>query len=533
MSVLRAVAGVGITVLLGSAAVAGAPGGTAQESPSRGAMTGTNLAGMDLEDVTVPELQRAMDAGRLSSHRLTRFYLRRIKQVDRDLHAVIRVNPRALDEARASDRRRSRGTGGPLEGIPVLLKDNISAGPRMPTTAGSLALRDSRPPAAFLVDRLREAGAVVLGKANLSEWANFRSTQSSSGWSAIGGQTNNPYQLDRNPCGSSSGSGAGVSAHLATVAIGTETDGSVVCPATANGVVGVKPTLGLVSRTGIVPISHEQDTAGPMARNVTDAAVLLGGMAGVDPADPATKEGADKVHDDYTQFLDRDGLRGARIGVWRAARGRSNETERIVDDVVKQLQDEGATVIDPVRPPNLGDIGGPEFTALLYEFKHDLNAYLAELPGDHPATLAELIEFNREHADAEMPYFKQERFEQAEATSGDLTDPEYVEARRTATRLAREAIDETLARHDLDAIVAPTGSPAWPTDLVNGDHFVFGSSSPAAVAGYPNITVPAGFAFGLPVGVSFMASAWQEPRLIELGYAFEQATQVRRPPRLE
>ncbi|MQA86508.1 MAG: amidase [Streptosporangiales bacterium] len=489
-------------------------------------------AGVDLEEATIPELERAMDAGRLSAYRLTRFYLRRIRRVDSRLHAVIAVNPGALDEARASDRRRSRGWRGPMEGIPVLLKDNISAGDAMPTTAGSLALRDARPKQAFLVRRLQAAGAVILGKANLSEWANFRSTQSSSGWSPLGGQTNNPYALDRNPSGSSSGCGAGVSAHLATVALGTETDGSVLCPASATGVVGIKPTVGLVSRTGIVPISHEQDTAGPMARNVTDAAVVLGAVAGIDREDPATQRSAGHVHDDYTRFLDRGALRGARIGVWRAGRGTSNETDDIVDRAVAQLRAHGATVIDPVRPESVDDIDEPELTALLYEFRHDLDAYLADVPGDHPRTLAELIEFNREHANAEMPYFEQEVFERAQDTGGDLNDPEYVRARRTATRLARAAIDDTLAEHGLDAVVAPTASPAWPTDLVNGDHFILGSSTPASVAGYPNITVPAGLAFGLPVGMSFMGSRWGEAGLIALAYAFEQATRVRRPPGL-
>ena len=529
LSVLRAVAGIGAAVLLGGSTVAGAPGSAAQDRTPGDART-PGLAGA--ENATIPELEQAMDAGKLDSQRLTRFYLKRIERIDHQLHAVVAVNPEALDEARASDRRRSRGTRGPLEGIPVLLKDNISSGPEMPTTAGSLALRDARPAEAFLVQRLRAAGAVVLGKTNLSEWANFRSTQSSSGWSAVGGQTNNPYALDRNPCGSSSGSGAAVAAQLATVAIGTETDGSVVCPSSANGIVGVKPTLGLVSRTGVVPISHEQDTAGPMARNVTDAAVLLGALHGIDPADPATEDSRGNAHDDYTRFLDADALRGARIGVWRAGKGASDETEEIVDVAVDRLRREGASVVDPVHPPHLGDIGGPEFTALLNEFKHDLNAYLATVPGDHPRDLAELIEFNREHADVEMPYFDQEIFESAQATSGDLSDPEYLEARQTATRLARAAIDETMAQHDLDAIVAPTGSPAWPTDLVNGDHFVLGSSAPAAVAGYPNITVPAGFAFDLPVGVSFMGSRWDEPRLVALAYAFEQASPARRPPPL-
>ncbi|MGH3388300.1 MAG: amidase, partial [Actinomadura sp.] len=501
-----------------------------------GAPTGSAAAlgpgGVDVETATIPQLQRAMDTRKLTSVALTHFYLDRIQRVDRELlHAVLAVNPDAVDEARASDRRRARGElRGPLDGIPVLLKDNVDAD-GMPTTAGSLALAKTQPDNAFIVDRLESGGAVIIGKANLSEWANFRSTQSSSGWSGVGGQTGNPYALDHNPCGSSSGSGAAIAAHLATVAIGTETDGSIVCPSGANGLVGVKPTLGRVSRTGIVPISAAQDTAGPMARNVTDAAILLAAVQGADPADPPTQDVDNPP--DYTRFLDEGALRGARIGVWRAGNsGVSNETDAIVDRTVGTLRALGATVVDPADLEGIDDVGGPEFEALLCEFKHDLNAYLAATPGDHPRTLAELIAFNERNADREMPFFGQELFEAAQATSGDLDDPACAEPRQTATSLARQVLDRTLEQHDLDAIIAPTGSPAWPTDVINGDHFVLGSSTPAAVSGYPNITVPAGMAFGLPVGVSFIGAHEAEPTLFALAYAFEQATHARRPPSL-
>ncbi|HEU5157493.1 MAG TPA: amidase [Streptosporangiaceae bacterium] len=496
-----------------------------------GSAAGIGPGGVDVEKATIPDLQRAMNAGRLTSLSLTRFYLDRIQRIDRPLlHAVIAVSPKALDEARASDARRANGTlRGPMDGIPVLLKDNIDTAAQ-PTTAGSLALAKATPDDAFIVDRLQAGGAVLIGKANLSEWANFRSTQSASGWSGVGGQTNNPYALDHNPCGSSSGSGAGAAANLATVAIGTETDGSIVCPSGANGLVGLKPTLGRVSRGGIVPISAQQDTAGPMTRNVTDTAVVLAAIQGADPADPPT-QGADNPSD-YTRFLRAGTLRGARIGVWRAGNtGVSNESDAVFEQAIAKLRGLGATVVDPADPPNLNDIGGPEFTALMCEFKHDLNAYLAATPGEHPRDLAGLIAFNRANAAREMPFFNQEIFEASQATSGDLNDPACAEPRRTATSLARQAIDQTLAANRLDAIIAPTGSPAWPTDMINGDHFLFGSSSLAAVSGYPNITVPDGAAFELPLGLSFMGARWSEPKLLAYAFAFEQATHARKPPR--
>jgi len=493
------------------------------------------LRGIDLEAATIPDLQRAMTANRLKSVQLTSFYLRRIRALNPRLHAVIATNPDAMRIAAASDRqRRKYGARSPLEGIPVLLKDNIDTRDRQPTTAGSLALARSKPARdAFLVQRLRSAGAVIIGKANLSEWANFRSYESSSGWSAVGGQNNNPYVLDRNPCGSSSGSATGVAAHLATVAIGTETDGSIVCPSGAQGVVGIKPTLGLVSRSGVVPISAQQDTSGPMGKHVVDAALTLSVLRGVDPRDPATASSAPFLGVNYLQGLSRTALQGKRIGLWLAGTNVENvpSVARVMTDTVAALTRLGATVV-PADLPYQDQIGGPEFTALLVEFKHDINAYLAARPGPHPQTLAGLIEFNNRLAEIELRYFGQEIFIDSEKTSGDLSDPAYRDARRTATSLAQRSIDETLARLDLDAIVAPTNGPAWVTDTENGDTFeeFVGSSTPAAVSGYPNITVPAGFVGPLPIGVSFIGPRYGEKALLPLAYAFEQGTQVRRPP---
>lgn len=494
------------------------------------------LRGIDLEAATIPDLQRAMGSRRLSSVELTGFYLRRIRALNPRLHAVIATNPDAPRIAAASDRLRRTGVvRSPLEGIPVLLKDNIDTRDRQPTTAGSLALARSEPARdAFLVARLRAAGAVIVGKANLSEWANFRGNNSSSGWSAVGGQTNNPYVLDRNPCGSSSGSGVGTSANLATVAIGTETDGSIVCPAGQGGVVGIKPTLGLVSRSGVVPISAEQDTAGPMARNVVDAALTLSVLRGVDPRDPATASSAPYLGADYLRKLSPGALRGKRIGLWLAGTGVENvpAVARVMTETTAALTRLGATVV-PADLPYLDQIGEPEFAALLTEFKHDINAYLAARPGPHPRNLAGLIGFNRRLAAVELKYFGQETFEQAQETSGDLTDPAYREQRRTATSLARRSIDETIARLDLDAIVAPTNGPAWLTRLPGGDTFdeFVSSSTPPAASGYPAITVPAGFAGEFPIGVSFLGGRYQEAKLLPLAYAFERGTQERRAPR--
>ncbi|MFL6129998.1 MAG: amidase [Mycobacteriales bacterium] len=523
--------------LLGLGLVAPATAAPARSGPGGNPAAAVRpvLRGIDLEAATIPDLQRAMNAGRLKSVQLTSFYLRRIRALNPQLRAVIATNPDAMRIAAASDRQRRRhGARSPLEGIPVLLKDNIDTRDREATTAGSFALIDSKPARdAFLVSRLRAAGAVVIGKANLSEWANFRSTSSSSGWSAVGGQNNNPYVLDRNPCGSSSGSGSGVSANLATVAIGTETDGSIVCPSGQNGVVGIKPTLGLVSRSGVVPISAEQDTAGPMGKHVVDAALTLSVLRGVDPRDPATATSAPFLGVNYLAGLSADALRGKRIGLWLAGTGVENvpSVAQIMAETTAALTRLGATVV-PADLPYQDQIGGPEFGALLVEFKHDINAYLAARPGPHPADLAGLIAFNNRLAAVELKYFGQEIFEQAQATSGRLTDPAYLEQRRTATSLARRSIDETLARLDLDAIVAPTNGPAWKTRLPGGDTFdeFVGSSTPAAVGGYPNVTVPAGFAGQFPIGVSFIASKYQEAELLPLAFAFEHGTRERRPP---
>ena len=489
------------------------------------------VAGIDLEAATILDLQRAMGAGRLSSVQLTNFYLQRIRRLDDRLHSVIMTNPQALQLAAASDvRRRKTGPRGLMDGIPILLKDNVDTDDRQRTTAGSFALfRADHVRDAHLVSRLRAAGAVILGKANLSEWANFRSFNSSSGWSGVGGQTANPYVLDRNPCGSSSGSGTAVSAHLATVAIGTETDGSVVCPSGATGLVGIKPSIGLVSRSGVVPISAEQDTAGPMARNVTDAAIVLAVINGPDPRDPATAAGAPFARTDYTPFLQANALQGKRIGVWDPTGGRSPDTLAVFNQAVAQLRALGATTVEVTIPfQDIADAN--EFPALLTEFKHDINAYLAATPGRHPADLAGLIEFNRANAEVEMPFFEQEIFEAAQETTGDLNDPEYRAAREAATSAAQRGLDETLRDFDLDAIVAPTNSPAWRTTLGSGDAFLFGSSSPAAVSGYSNVTVPMGFVGPLPVGMSIMAGRFSEPTLLALAFAFEQGTHARRIP---
>ena len=489
----------------------------------------------ELAEATVAELGRALRAGERTSEQITRLYLERIAAIDSGgprLRSIIETNPDALAIAAERDRELAAGRDrGPLHGIPVVLKDNIDTHDRMKTTAGSWALAQAPTPAdATIAARLRAAGAVLLAKANLSEWANFRSTRSSSGWSGRGGQCRNPYALDRNPCGSSSGSGAAVSANLCALAVGTETDGSIVCPSNANGVVGIKPTVGLVSRAGIVPISHNQDTAGPMARTVADAAALLSVLAGADDRDPATSAARERLQGDYTRFCDAAGLRGARIGVVRKLAGFHERVDAVFEEAIAALRDAGAEIVDPADIPHLGEYDDSEWLVLQYDFKADLNAYLAERGTG--LTLADLIRFNEEHADREMPYFRQEIFEMSEQ-KGPLTDEEYVEALATNRRLSRgEGIDAVLAEHQIDALIAPTGGPAWPTDLINGDHFVGGSSTPAAVSGYPSITVPAGRVFGLPVGVSFFAGAWSEPTLIRVAYAFEQATRARRPPRL-
>jgi amidase len=478
------------------------------------------------EGSTIAELGSMLAAGELTARALADAYLDRIEEVDRggpELRSVIQVNPDALELADALDRERREGrVRGPLHGIPVVVKDNLDTADGMRTTAGSLALLGSKPPRdALVVQRLREAGAVILGKANLSEWANFRSTHSSSGWSAVGGQCRNPYVLDRNPCGSSSGSAVAVSADLCVAAIGTETDGSIVCPSSINGIVGVKPTVGRVSGRGIVPISHTQDTAGPMARTMADATVVLAAIA--EPDAPAGRLEPGPLH--------AHAVRGARIGAARNLAGFHPGVDALFEDALAALRDLGAEVVDPADVPHATELEGPELEVLLYEFKADLETYLASLEGDVPRTLGELIGFNRTHADDEMRFFGQEHFEQAEV-KGPLTDPAYTEALAICRRLSRdEGLDAVLTEHRLDAIVAPTGGPAWLTDHLNGDHYVGGNTTPAAVAGYPSVTVPMGFASELPIGISFIGCAWSEPALIDLAFAFEHATGHRRPPR--
>jgi amidase len=523
----------------GTAGAAGALASAGTVAGAAGAMAATDhdVPSFPFEEATIAELQAAMASGRLSSGRLTHAYLRRIRQIDLSgiqLNSVIEVNPDALDIARELDAERRQGkVRGPLHGIPILVKDNFATRDRMETTAGSLALLGAEVPRdAFVIRRLRRAGAVILGKANLSEWANFRSTQSSSGWSGRAGQCLSPYVLDHNPCGSSSGSGTATAANLAAVSLGTETDGSIVCPSSHNALVGIKPTLGLTSRSGVVPLAHSQDVTGPMARTVTDAAIVLGAMTGVDPRDPATADSKGHSYRDYRRFLDPNGLRGARIGVWReGVFGASPEADVIGEAAIADLRRLGATVVDPTDIPGVNDIGGPEFTVLLCEFKDDIAAYLSELRDTDMRTLADLIAFNEANAERELRWFGQEIFLQAEATGG-TADPAYAEALATSKRLAQEGIDQTLDRFDLDAIFSLTASPPWTTDLVNGDHFLLGSSTPAAVAGYPNITVPAGFSFGeLPVGVNFIGRRWAEPTLLKLAYGYEQGTHHRHAPR--
>jgi amidase len=490
-----------------------------------------------LEEVTAVQLQAWMTSGRYTARQVAEMYLRRIEEIDRSgpaLHAVIELNPDALAIADALDAERKAGRPrGPLHGIPVLIKDNIDTADQMMTTAGSLALEGAKPAHdAFVVQRLRAAGVVILGKTNLSEWANFRSSHSTSGWSGRGGLVKNPYALDRNPCGSSSGTGAAIAANLAAIGVGTETDGSIVCPSGANGLVGIKPTVGLVSRSGIIPIAHSQDTAGPMARSVADAARLLGAMTGVDPADPASQGSASRAGRDYTRSLDAGALNGARLGVARKQYfGYSAATDRLMDQAIADMKARGAVIVDPADIPTASKMDACENEVLLYEFKADLNKYLGSLGPSSPVhSLEELIAFNEREKAREMPFFGQELFLSSQK-KGPLASAAYRAALTKCRSLARaQGIDLVMRRHHLDAIVAPTGSPAWTTDLVNGDHFTGASSTPAAVAGYPSITVPAGDAFGLPVGLSFIGRAWSEEKLIALAYAYEQATRHRHPP---
>jgi len=518
-------------------------GGVAGAAPAiagaakAGGKRSNHLPGEDLREKTIAELQQMMDSGSLSSAQLTRYYLNRIRTVDgyKRLNAVLQTNPDAMAIAQQlDDERAQQGPRGPLHGVPIMLKDNIDTGDSMMTTAGSLALAGA--PAlqdATVADRLRAAGAVILGKLNLSEWANFRGFDSSSGWSGVGGQCKNPYILDRNPCGSSSGTGAAVSSNLCAAGLGTETDGSIVCPAAACGVVGIKPTVGLTSRAGVVPISATQDTVGVHGRTVADAAAVLGPLTGVDPRDAATAASDGNSFTDYSQFVDPNGLAGARIGVAREFQPTTTETDIAFEGALQAMRDAGAEVID-VAIPSFNAFGSDssEVIVLVYEFKRDLNAYLATRSGVPVQTMADVIEFNLANFEAELLYFGQEWFEFAEAEI--FSEAQYQQALIDGPNLAgAQGIDATLADFNVDAIVAPTNSPAWPNDLVTGDSFQFGTSAFAAVAGYPLVTVPGGNAFGLPLGVTFMASAWSEPTLIRLASGFEAAAQARQQPRFQ
>jgi len=525
-------------LLSGALGVAGAARPALGESAPMPSASGTAAPPpeFDLLEATIDSLQRGMAAGTYTSRSIVERYLARIAAMDKQgpaINAVIERNPEALAIADALDAERARkGPRGPMHGIPVLIKDNIATADRMQTTAGSLALVGSVPPRdAFIVDRLRAAGAVILGKTNLSEWANFRSTHSTSGWSGRGGQSRNPYALDRNTSGSSAGSGGACSANFCTVAVGTETDGSIVSPSQCNSLVGLKPTVGLLSRAGIVPISHTQDTPGPMCRTVRDAAILLGAMVGVDARDAATAASGPHAVADYTAGLDPNGLKGARIGVPRKHFwGYSALTDAITEHAIDVLRRQGATIVDPAEIPHAGTFDDAEQTVLLYDFRTDLNAYLAELRESPVRSMADLIAFNTAHHDTELQYFGQELLLQAEA-KGPLTSPEYTTALARCRRLSRtEGLDAVMTAHRLDAIVAATGGPPWLIDLIDGDYGAGGSTQPSAVAGYPSITVPSGYARGLPIGLTFMGRAWSEATLLKLAYAFEQATMVRRPP---
>jgi len=491
-----------------------------------------------MQEWTISELQEKLLTGALTARQLVEMYLTRIALIDEGengINSIIEINPDALVIAESLDAERKEGkVRGPLHGIPILIKDNIDTFDRMTTTAGSLALEGTIAlQDAFLVERLREAGALILGKTNLSEWANFRGKHSTSGWSSRGGLTRNPYALDRSACGSSSGSGAAVAANLCAAAVGTETDGSIICPAQTNGIVGIKPTLGLISRMGVIPIAHSQDTAGPMARTVADAAILLGAMTGVDETDAATLSSKERAYQDYTQFLDPEGLKGARIGVARSLFGTDKRVIKIIDSSLETMKSLGAELIE-VEMASSDKFGKSELEVLLFEFKTDLNAYLADRGRMVKVrSMEDVVKFNEENRDHVLPYFGQERMEQA-LERGSLKSKKYLNALEKIQRLSRdEGIDKVMKEHTLDAIVCPTGGPSWMIDLVNGDggrNWDMDSTTYPAVAGYPHITVPAGYIFGLPIGISFFAGAWQEPKLIRLAYAFEQATQVRVPP---
>ncbi len=522
---------------LSAAVIAGAKTVKALPVGAPDASAESSLA-FDLEEKTIADLQQMMTSGKRTSRQITQEYLSRIDRLNKNgpaLHAVIETNPDALSIASALDaERKTKGPRGPLHGVPVLLKDNIDTHDRMTTTAGSLALEGSIPlKDSFIAARLREAGAVLLGKTNLSEWANFRSSHASSGWTGRGGQAKNPYVLDRNPSGSSSGSAIAVAANMCAVAVGTETDGSIVSPSSACGIVGIKPTLGLLSRSGIIPIAHSQDTAGPMARTVRDAAILLGAMAGEDTSDPATSGSSAHSVRDYTKYLDLNGLRGARIGVVRAKySGFNDDVDKLVAEAIEAMKRGGAIIVDPADIPTAGKFDDSEFDVLLYEFKADLNKYLASLGPTAPVkTLADIIAFNEKHRETSMRWFGQDIMVKAQA-KGPLTEQKYLDALAQDLKMSREqGIDAVMNEHKLDALIAPTGGPAWLTDLLNGDHYTGGYSTPSAVAGYPNINVPIGFISGLPVGLSIFGRAWSEPTLLRIAYSYEQATKYRRPPK--
>jgi len=510
--------------------------GASNLSVAAAAATAAAIPEFELDEMPLAALASGLAQGRWTSERLTELYLERIATVDGAgprLNAIIELQPKALERARALDQERQAGrVRGALHGIPILIKDNIETGDGMATSAGSLALANWRSPNdAFVIQQLRAAGALVFGKTNLSEWANFRSTHSISGWSGRGGQTLNPYALDRTPSGSSSGSGAAAAASLCAAAVGSETDGSITGPASFNGLVGLKPTLGLISRNGIIPLSHSQDTAGPMARTVQDVALLLSGMTGVDPADAVTLDSRTHIAADYTRFLDSKGLKGARLGVARKFFADSAPLDRYLSECVARLKAAGAEIIDPADLPSHGKLGDPETEVLLHDFKHDINQYLMRLPPDAPArTLEALISFNEQHRELEMPKFEQELFIQAQS-KGPLTDAGYRKARADCLRLARtEGIDAVISKHRLDAIVTLTTGAPWLIDRVNGDSDTGGCTTPAAVAGYPHISVPSGLYRGLPIGLSFFASAWSEPTLLKLAYSWEQETLARRRP---
>jgi amidase len=491
----------------------------------------------ELDEITISDLQDGMKSGKFTARSLVENYSARIEEIDKNgpaINCVIELNPDALSIADSLDEeRKARGPRGLLHGVPVLIKDNIDTADKMMTTAGSLALVGSKPAQdSYVAQRLRAAGAVILGKTNLSEWANIRSSHSTSGWSGRGGLTKNPYALDRNPCGSSSGTGAGISANLCAVGIGTETDGSIVCPASLNGLAGIKPTVGLVSRSGIIPISHSQDGAGPMCRTVRDAAILLGALTSVDPQDSATAASQGRSLTNYAQFCDPNGLKGARIGIARKYFGFNDAVDALMEQSLDAMKKQGATLVDPADIETFGKFDESELLVFMYELKADLNAYLARLGPNAPVhTLKDIIDFNDRNRQKEMPYFGQDLFLKAEA-KGPLSEKAYLDALEKNHQLTRtEGIDATMDKYHLDAIVAPTGSPAWLTDLVNGDHVAGGSSNAAAVAGYPNINVTAGSISGLPVGISFFGRAWSEATLIRLAFAFEQATKARQAPR--